>query len=68
MTKIIRFKGICCANCAAKLEKKINKIKGVEATLSFVAGKMMLELENEELLDEVLALCKKEEPDFDARF
>ncbi len=68
MTKIIRFKGICCANCAAKLEKKINKIKGVEATLSFVAGKMMLELENEELLDEVLALCKKEEPDFEARF
>ena len=68
MTKIIRFKGICCANCAAKLEKKINKIKGVEATLSFVAGKMMLELENEELLDDVLALCKKEEPDFEARF
>lgn len=68
MTKMIRFKGICCANCAAKLEKKINKIKGVEATISFVAGKMMLELENEELLNDVLALCKKEEPDFEARF
>ena len=68
MTKIIRFKGICCANCAAKLERKINKIKGVEATISFVAGKIMLELENEELLDQVLELCKKEEPDFEARF
>ncbi len=68
MTKIIRFKGICCANCAAKLEKKINKIKGVEATISFVAGKIMLELEDEALLDDVLALCKKEEPDFEARF
>lgn len=68
MTKIIRFKGIDCANCAAKLEKKINKIKGVEATISFVAGKMMLELDNEALLDDVLALCKKEEPDFEARF
>lgn len=68
MTKIIRFKGIDCANCAAKLEKKINKIKGVEATISFVAGKMMLELDDEELLDDVLALCKKEEPDFEARF
>ena len=68
MTKIIRFKGIDCANCAAKLEKKLNKIKGVEATISFVAGKMMLELENEALLDDVLALCKKEEPEFEARF
>jgi Cd2+/Zn2+-exporting ATPase len=68
MTKIIRFKGIDCANCAAKLEKKINKIKGVEATISFVAGKMMLELDDEALLDDVLALCKKEEPDFEARF
>ena len=68
MTKIIRFKGIDCANCAAKLEKKINKIKGVEATISFVAGKMMLELENEALLGDVLALCKKEEPEFEARF
>ncbi len=68
MTKIIRFKGIDCANCAAKLERKINKIKGVEATISFVAGKIMLELENEELLDQVLELCKKEEPDFEARF
>ena len=68
MTKIIRFIGIDCANCAAKLEKKINKIKGVEATISFVAGKIMLELEDEALLNQVLELCKKEEPDFEARF
>lgn len=63
MTKIIRFKGLCCANCAAKLEKKINKIKGVEATMSFVAGKILLELDNEELLEEVVLCCKKEYPD-----
>jgi Cd2+/Zn2+-exporting ATPase len=63
MTKIIRFKGLCCANCAAKLEKKLNKIKGVEATLSFVAGKILLELDNEDLIDDVLLCCKKEYPD-----
>jgi len=67
MEKIIRFKGIDCANCAAKLEKKINKIKGVDATISFVAGKMLLNLEDEKLFDEVIALCKKEEPDFEYR-
>ena len=67
MEKMIRFKGIDCANCAAKLEKKLNKIKGVEAQISFVAGKMLLNLEDEKLFDEVIALCKKEEPDFEYR-
>ena len=65
MTKMIRFTGIDCANCAAKLEKKINKIKGVEATISFVSGKMMLELSDEDLFEKVIELCKKEEPDFE---
>ncbi len=67
MTKIIRFKGIDCANCAAKLEKQLNKIKGVKATMSFVAGKIMLELEDESLLDEVVSVCKKEEPEIEIR-
>ena len=65
MEKVIRFKGLCCANCARKLEKKINKIKGVDATMSFVASKILLEFDDEKLLDEVIALCKKEEPDME---
>ncbi len=56
MTKMVRFSGIDCANCAAKLEKKLNKIKGVEATISFVSGKMMLELSDEALFDQVIEL------------
>jgi copper chaperone CopZ len=63
MNKIIRFKGLCCANCAAKLEKKLNKIKGVQATMSFVTGKIMLELDNEDLIEEVVLCCKKQFPD-----
>lgn len=63
MTKIVRFKGLCCANCAEKLERQINKIKGVKATISFVAGKIMLELEKEELLDDVILCVKKNYPD-----
>ena len=65
MTKMVRFSGLDGANCAAKLEKKLNKIKGVEATISFVSGKMMLELSDEALFDQVIELCKKEEPDFE---
>lgn len=67
MTKIIRFKGLCCANCAQKLERQINKIKGVKATMSFVAGKIMLELDNEDLLEEVVLCCKKMEPDMEIK-
>ena len=26
MEKIIKFKGLCCANCAANIERKLNKI------------------------------------------
>ena len=65
MNKILRFKGIDCANCAAKVEKKINKMKGVKATISFSAGKLMLEYDNEELFDEIIKVIKKEEPDFE---
>ena len=65
MEKIIRFRGLCCANCAAKIEKKLNKIKGVNATMSYVASKILLELDDETLLDEVIKVCKKEEPEME---
>lgn len=67
MTKIIRFKGLCCANCAQKVERQLNKIKGVKATMSFVAGKIMLELDNEDLLDDVILCCKRLEPDMEIK-
>ena len=65
MERIIKFKGLCCANCAEKLERKLNKMKGVEATVSFVAGKILLNLNDEVLLDSVIELCKKTEPEIE---
>ena len=65
MEKIIKFKGLCCANCAAKIERKLNKIKGVNATISFVSSKLLLEMDNEELLEKVVEVCKKEEPEME---
>ena len=65
MEKIIKFKGLCCANCAEKIERKINKIKGVNATISFVAGTILLELDDESLLEKVVEVCKKEEPEME---
>jgi copper chaperone CopZ len=59
----LKFEGIDCASCASKLENKLNKIKGVEANISFIAGKILLNLETEELLEVVKKTCYKIEPD-----
>lgn len=67
MKKIYKLKGLDCANCAAKMESQVQKIKGVEnASISFMTGRMIIEC-NEENLDEIMKQAKKaikrEEPD-----
>ena len=56
-----------CANCAAKMEEAIQKIDGVHsATVSFLTQKMTVDADDarfEEIMDEVVAVCKKVEPD-----
>lgn len=70
MKKIYMIKGIDCANCAAKIENKINKIKNIEeATLNFMTGKLSIEFketteeEIEKITDEVKKIINKIEPD-----
>ena len=69
MQKIFTVTGLDCANCAAKLEKNINKIKGVNsAILSFATGKLMIDADDdifESVVDEAVALAKKLEPDWE---
>jgi copper chaperone CopZ len=56
-----------CANCAAKMEDAIKKIPGVnDASVSFMTQKMTLDAADEkfdEILQQVVAVCKKVEPD-----
>ena len=43
-----KIKGLDCANCAAELERAIQKIDGVdEATISFMTEKLVIECEEE---------------------
>lgn len=67
MKKIYKLNNLDCANCAAKLEEAISKIKGInEATISFMTQKMTLEIDEtrmEEILEEVKKVCYKIEPD-----
>ena len=55
------------ANCAAELERAIQKLDGVEsANISFMTQKMELEYDEtrkEEIMQNVKKVIKKEEPD-----
>ena len=62
-----KIKGIDCANCAAELERAIQKIDGVtEASLSFMTEKLVMEIEDDrkdEVLKNLKKVVKKEERD-----
>ena len=62
-----KIKGIDCANCAAELERAIQKIDGMDsASISFITEKMVLEFADEleeEIMEKVKKVIKKEEPD-----
>jgi len=69
MNMNIKFKitGLDCANCAAELERAIQKVDGIQsASINFMAQRMQLEFdesEKEEVMKRVKKLIKKEEPD-----
>lgn len=59
--------GLDCANCAAELERKVQKIKGIESvSVNFITQKMEFEYDEsikDEILQKVKEVVKKEEPD-----
>ncbi len=58
MKKIYRMNNLDCANCAAKMERAISKIDGVqEAQVNFMAQKLTLECDETKLAD-ILAQAK----------
>lgn len=62
-----KIKGLDCANCAAELERAIQKIDEVnEASISFMAEKLVIECDEENkevVMKKVQKVIKKEEPD-----
>lgn len=67
MKKSYRLIGLDCANCAAKMERKIQKLAGVkEASVNFMTTKMILEVDDsleESVFEEVTKIIKSIEPD-----
>ena len=64
MKKKYSITGIDCANCAAKLEAKMNELPEVESvTLSFTTQQLYVEAENpDEAVKALQALADKVEP------
>ena len=67
MKKIYRMKDLDCANCAAKMERAIGALDGVQkATVSFMAQKLTLEADDarfDEIVKEAVKCIKKVDPE-----
>ena len=67
MKKSYKLEDLDCANCAAKMERMIGEIDGVQSvTVSFLAQKLMLEAEEKDLdriLKEAAKICRTVDPD-----
>ena len=67
MKKKFKLQDLDCANCAAKMEDAIKKISGVvDASVSFMTQKMMIEAEDDvfdDVVAEAVRVIAKVEPD-----
>ena len=67
MKKIVKLEGLCCANCASKIEAGVKKLQGVnEATLSFMTQRLTLDVADgmeDAVLAQARELADKIEPE-----
>lgn len=67
MKKIFKLEDLDCANCAAKLERAVSKLDGVDAVnVSFMTQRMSIDADEtrfDEIMDNVVKACRKIEPD-----
>ena len=71
MRKVYLLEELCCANCAAKIEKKVAALDGVDsASVNFLTTKLVMDV-REPLADAVDAavrkIVRKIEPDVAVR-
>ena len=60
MKKVFRLTGLDCPNCAMKLEKKLNKVDGVNsAQVNFMTMRLTIDIEDNNY-DAILAEVRKE--------
>ena len=71
MRKVFLLQDLCCANCAAKIEKKVAALDGVDsASVNFLTSKLIVEAQQGALptLPELVRkIVRKVEPDVAVR-
>ena len=72
MKKVFKLIDLDCANCAAKMERAIAQLDGVQkVTVSFLAQKLTLEADDarfDEIVQNMVKCVKKVEPDCEVVF
>ena len=72
MQKTVRLENLGCANCAAKMERKIKKLPHVKnASINFLTCKLQLEVDdlwNDESFQEIQSIVSSIEPYCKVRF
>jgi len=67
MKKTYILDGLCCANCAAKIERGVAAIDGVtNASVSFLTTKLVIEGDDDkmdDIIEAAMKVVKKIEPD-----
>lgn len=68
LKKELLLEGLCCGNCAAKIERESNNIDGVKsAVVDFVSTKLIIEIDNpskiNNIIEKVKEIVKRIEPD-----
>lgn len=67
MKKVFKLQDLDCANCAAKMEKAISRLEGVQSVrINFMTQKMTLEADDERfdsLIEEAQKAIHRIEPD-----
>lgn len=61
MRKTFAMEDLDCANCAAKMERGISKLPGVEkCTVTFMTSRLALTVGNDTDMDALMVLVQKE--------
>lgn len=67
MKKVYKMTDLDCANCAAKMERQISELEGVESVnISFMTQKITIVTDDEcheEIMKQAAKICRKIEPD-----
>ena len=71
MKKTYLLEDLCCANCAAKIEKKVAALDGVDsASVNFLTTKLVMDVQESSAADvdaAVRKIVRKIEPDVTVR-